>query len=98
VHEFGLYDSLKSRFALETEGLQRAPKFRDGVNLMTPEILGVFVVGSDYVEVSYGTLTYGEPLFGITYMRDRDKSRAAFDLDDVLEELGIARTQFRQTD
>lgn len=65
-----------------------AEAVRQGVNIMTPEIMGTFrATDGTPVEVSTGTGFDGDRCYGLSYPDGDDRSHLVWSLDEVLAEL-----------
>lgn len=61
---------------------------RQGVNIMTPEIMGTYrAIDGTPVEVSTGTDMDGDRMYGLSYPDGDPRSHLVWSLDEVLAEL-----------
>ncbi len=82
------WDVFIARWREVARPLKRMKPIRNGVNIITPEILGTFrSVSGDPVEVSTGTGMGRERIYGLTYREGDERSRCVLSLDEVLLEL-----------
>ena len=84
------YEDILNQFHSRTEHLRRVPPVSPNPNMMTPEVLGCFMVNGDAIEVSYGRDFNNRAVFGVTYNRPGDtRSYLATNLSQVYESLGV---------